>query len=106
MPKLPAIRSADLVTINPPPAPSRAATDADLNLMASWLALKRSEHTQRAYRRVAGRFLAELPMGLAEAQETDVASALAKICVGRSETSANTYCAIVKSLLSRAHKKK
>ena len=110
MSNLPVVRSTEVVTINPTPVPARVLTDEDL--VAGWLALKRSKHTHSAYKRIAGLFLAELPMGedganrLAQAQETDVAAALAKITNGLSESSANTYRAIVKSLLTRAHKKR
>lgn len=104
MTNLPVIRSAKAATVNPASVPARVLTDQDL--VASWLALKRSEHTQKAYKRIAGLFLANLPTGLAEAQETDVAASLTKVSEGLSESSANTYRAIVKSLLTRAHKKR
>ena len=104
MSKLPITRSTEVVTISPTPTPVRGLTDEAL--VAGWLALKRSEHTCAAYKRIAGLFLAELPMGLAQVQETNVADALERMCTGLSESSANTYRAIVKSLLTRAHKKK
>ena len=104
MSKLPVVRSTEVVTINPTPVPARVLTDEDL--VAGWLALKRSKHTHSAYKRIAGLFLAELPMGLARRRRPTWRLRSRRSPTGCRSSSANTYRAIVKSLLTRAHKKR
>jgi len=92
------------------PAPiaiaSLAATSAtnDEQLVASWIANLRSEHSRINFRTTAGRFLAALPVPMRQATVEHVRDALTAITVGLAPSSARQVVLRIKSLLSYGHR--
>jgi len=81
---------------------TRAETDDEL--VASWVASLRSDHSRRNFKTTIDRFLAALPMGVRAAKLEDVREALDAITAETSESTARQYVLRVKSLLSYGHK--
>lgn len=80
------------------------AATTDQQLVDSWLASLRSDHSRRNFATTAERFLAALACPLRHARVEDVRTALDLLSAGVSASTARQYLMRVKSLLSYAHK--
>jgi integrase/recombinase XerD len=77
---------------------------SDEQLVASWIANLRSEHSRTNFETTARRFLAALTVSLRRATVEDVRQALETITAGLASSSARQVVLRVKSLLSYGHR--